>query len=176
MEHGKGQAEGNMRSGSALDDAYRRHFSELISFVRRNFGSGPPDPEDIAQQSFIRMSGADRPVENIGAFLRRTARNLVIDHHRGALRASNAMRSAEILEENNADFSPEDVLSSREELSALNEAIAMLRPNERVALLLRRIDDLTYGEIAERLGVSESGARLLVDRALEKCVKAQGKP
>lgn len=159
-----------------LDGAYRSHFAELSRYVLRNFGGGPPDPEDVAQAAFLRLSGVSSVVENIGSFLRKTARNLVIDHYRGSLRTSLVLRDVTILEEENADFSPEDVLSHKEDLQVLSQAIDNLRPKERVALLMHRIDGASFAEIADHLGVSHSGARLLVSRAFERCTAGLGGP
>jgi RNA polymerase sigma factor (sigma-70 family) len=155
-----------------LDVAYRAHWRDLCGYVRRNFGPGPPDPEDVAQQAFLKLSGVSGAVENVGAFLRRTARNLVIDHHRASLRFGAVARNVSILEEGRDDFSAEDVLSSREELDAMNGVIAMLPPKERVALLMHRVDGLSFADIARELRISHSGARLLVSRAFERCARA----
>lgn len=157
-----------------LDALYRGHFSDLCAYVRRQFGPGPPDPEDVAQQAFVRLSVFTDTVQNIGSFLRKTARNLVIDHYRGSLRTSLVHRDVTILEEEYADFSPEHVLSNKEELLMLSRAIDNLRPNERVALLMHRVDGASFAEIATHLGVSHSGARLLVSRAFERCVAEVG--
>jgi len=99
-----------------------------------------------------------------------TARNLAIDARRRMATSAAAAKSLEIVAENCHDSSTEDVLSSREELGRLAKIVAELKPKERAALLMHRIDGLSYVEIAERLNVSQSGARLLVERALGICV------
>src|SRR5688572_3251372 len=72
-----------------LSDLYRVHWKGLCGYVRAQFGPGPPEPEDVAQTAFIRFAAADPAhIENPRAFLYATARNLVIDHHRHAQRAS----------------------------------------------------------------------------------------
>jgi RNA polymerase sigma factor (sigma-70 family) len=158
----------------ALGDTYRSHWADLCRYVLRSFGPGPPEPEDIAQGAFIRLSGVTSVVENVGSFLRKTARNLVIDHYRGSLRTSLVHRDVTILDGENADYSPEDVLASKEHLLLLNAAINNLKPKERVALLMHRIDGASFADIAVHLGVSHSGARLLVSRAFERCAAELG--
>ncbi|WP_222990369.1 RNA polymerase sigma factor [Sphingomonas colocasiae] len=160
--------------GAGFDAAYRAHWRELCSYVLRNFGSGPPDPEDVAQQAFMRLSGVGHMVDNVGSFLRRIARNLVIDHHRRGLRTSLVHRSVAILEDAGLEHSPEDLLSSKEQIEVMNEVIAALPVKERVAFLMHRVDGAPFTEIARDLGVSHSGARLLVSRALERCATAMG--
>jgi RNA polymerase sigma-70 factor (ECF subfamily) len=172
VEGGDGDGHDGAMSFSEL---YRGHWTSLCHYVARNFGAGPPDPEDIAQQAFERLLGSVNKVENVGPFLRRTARNLVIDHYRAALRTANVMTSKSILEAGHNDLSPEDVLSSKRELMILNGVIATLPARERVALLMHRIDGASFVEIAAHLGVSHSGARLLVARAFERCAGAMEK-
>ena len=175
MSEARGSEEREAGDGSSFGELYRRHWTSLCQYVRRNFGSGPPDPEDVAQQAFERLSGSSSLVDNVGPFLRRTARNLVIDHHRAFLRTNAVMTEISILDGKYADLSPEDVLSSKEELLILNSAIANLPSKERVALLMHRIDGANFTEIAAHLGVSHSGARLLVSRAFERCAGAMEK-
>lgn len=172
MSEARGSEEREAGDGTSFGELYRQHWTNLCKYVRRNFGSGPPDPEDVAQQAFERLSGSPSVVENVGPFLRRTARNLVIDHHRSSLRTHNVMAEISILDGKYADHSPEDVLSSKEELSILNNAIAKLPAKERVALLMHRVDGASFTEIAAYFGVSHSGARLLVSRAFERCAAA----
>lgn len=169
-ENKRGETE--KRGGLPLDALYREHFTELSRYVLRNFGGGPPDPEDIAQQAFIKMSAFGATIDNIRSFLRRTARNLVIDHHRATVRASRLLADMSIADGSTADFSPEDVLSSKQELAAVNGAIATLPPKERVAFLMHRVDGSSFADIAAYLGVSQSGARHLVKSAMERCLYA----
>jgi len=50
----------------------------------------------------------------------------------------------------------------------LDEAVGQLGDNERDAVVLRFFEDLNYREVGEALGVSEDGARMRVERALDK--------
>lgn len=158
----------------AIEGIYRSHWPDLCRYILHSFGPGPPEPEDVAQAAFVRLSGVTAAIENVGSFLRKTARNLVIDHYRGSLRTSLLLRDVTILAGENAEFSPEHVLASKEHLLLLNAAIENLRPKERVALLMHRVDGASFGDIATHLGVSHSGARLLVSRAFERCVAELG--
>jgi DNA-directed RNA polymerase specialized sigma24 family protein len=51
----------------------------------------------------------------------------------------------------------------REELAV---AMAMLAPGTRDAVRLRVIDELPYYDLAQRLGISETAARVRVSRGL----------
>jgi RNA polymerase sigma factor (sigma-70 family) len=55
-----------------------------------------------------------------------------------------------------------------ENRSVLDRAWRSLAPRERESLVLRLVHDLTYREIAERLGISVTHAVRLATRALER--------
>jgi RNA polymerase sigma-70 factor (ECF subfamily) len=160
-----------------LDGLYREHRAWLCAYVRRAFGSGPPEPEDIAQEAFARFAAlADSAeVPNPKAFLALTARNLAIDAYRKAKRGSAAVLNLHVLSERTHDCDPSDVLSSREELQRLAGIIDLLPPKQRVAFLMHRLDGLSFAEIGRRLRISQSGARFLVNSALAACVAGMRK-
>ncbi len=149
-----------------LGALYRRHWAELTAYARRTFGAGPPEPEDIAQAAFARFAALPENTEvaNPRAFLFRTAHNIGLDARRHAARATAAAHDPQFPHADGHDFSPEDVLVSRDELARLETAIAALRPRQRTALLLHRLDGLSFAEIARRMGVSPSGARKLAEQ------------
>lgn len=165
---GAGEALGGTVDGQSLGTLYRRHFAELARYVLRNFGAGPPDPEDVAQQAFMRLSKAKTAVGNVGAFLRRTARNLVIDEYRRSVLTANVMASVAVLEDAREEYSAEDLLVSKGELEGVNELLSSLTAKERVAFLLFRVDGASFSEIADHLGISHSGARYLVSSAFDR--------
>ena len=65
--------------------------------------------------------------------------------------------------------SPERTLLARERLELLDEALAALPPNARRALLMSRVNHLTFARIAEELGVSESMVAKYIAQALRAC-------
>ena len=144
---------------------YRRHWAELTAYARRTFGAGPPEPEDIVQAAFARFAALPENTEvaNPRAFLFRTAHNIGVDAQRSLARAGAAATDPQLTCDGR-DFSPEDVLVSRDELARLEAALASLRPRQRTALLMHRLDGLSFAEIGRRMGLSPSGARKLVEQ------------
>jgi RNA polymerase sigma factor (sigma-70 family) len=55
---------------------------------------------------------------------------------------------------------------ARERAAALSAVIEKLPRRQRQALLLNRLHDMSYSEIAERIGSSKSDVRRLIVRAL----------
>lgn len=155
----------------SVERLYREYMGLVCAYVRRRFGAGPPDPEEIAHEAFLRLANqSGETVPNPKAFLLITARNVAIDAHRRHKRGQSAFDSVRTLEENSHDLDAFDVLSSKQELERLGAIIDTLKPKQRVAFLMHRIDGLSFVEIARRLGISQSGARLLVETALATCV------
>jgi RNA polymerase sigma-70 factor (ECF subfamily) len=61
------------------------------------------------------------------------------------------------------------VLADREERRAwVRLALEFLEPDDRDVILLRDFDDLPFAEVAQRLGINESSARMRHRRALPK--------
>ena len=143
------------RPAPEVGELYRRHWKEICVYLRRRFGAGPPEPEDIAQAAFLRLSGRGETEDlaNPRAFLYRVAHNLAIEEHRREV----ARRRAEADDETDAetdDFDPERVSIGRERRRLLETAFATLDPRTRQILIMSRQDGLSSAEIARRLGLS----------------------
>ena len=71
------------------------------------------------------------------------------------------------IEETLSDGSPtaEDLLLARERSRQISDALQSLPANQRMALVLKRYDDLSYQEIAQILGCSVSAVESLLVRA-----------
>jgi RNA polymerase sigma-70 factor (ECF subfamily) len=71
------------------------------------------------------------------------------------------------LEEALADSSPsaEDLLLEKERSRQISDALHSLPDKQRIALVLKRYDDLSYQEIAKVIGCSVSAVESLLVRA-----------
>jgi RNA polymerase sigma-70 factor, ECF subfamily len=61
--------------------------------------------------------------------------------------------------------SPADAVDQREDLT---KALSRLSPKERAAVFLRYYEDMNSSEVAEALGITASGARTRIHRALRR--------
>lgn len=152
-----------------IDLTYKNYFAELIGGIRRHFGPGPPDPEDVAQEAFRRVFEREDPgsIKNLRAMLWRIARNLIIDAKRSA--QSRSLYDFEVEQIffplRGSHSSPETVILAREQLAALNELLRQMPEKRRWALLARRLEGLTLKEIGQRLGISRTAAAKHISRA-----------
>jgi RNA polymerase sigma factor (sigma-70 family) len=160
------------RPGEAVERAYRQHWSELCAYVRKTFGAGPPEPEEVAQNAFARFAAMDAAeVANPRAFLYRTAHNIVLDHRRREAVRSRLSVEVAVLdfggETANADG--ERVLSAKERLAIVDRAIRAMEPRRRKVLIMHAIHGLNYTDIARRLGVSPTRVTQLFAEAVALC-------
>jgi len=61
---------------------------------------------------------------------------------------------------------PSAIISKREDLARLEEAIDKLRPEYREVILLAKIEELSYSQIGDKLGKSARAVKMLVSRAI----------
>lgn len=176
---GKAPADGKTVDGPrnpALTLLFEKHWAELVRYVRRTFGTGPPDPEDVVQAAFMHYAALVQPelVDNPRAFLYRASRNFVIDQRRRALVRARAAQRGDLgaFGETSDELNAERVLDGKDRLRVLDEAIRAMPQRTRDALILHRIEELTYVEIAKRLGVSQTLAKRLVANAILICGRA----
>lgn len=162
------------RAVDGLESLYRQHRPAIVRHIERRFGSGPPDPEDAVQAAFERFADLEdhSQVEDPAAFLRRSARNFVLDHHR-----AQKVRSAHASLEYNIgtrtdDLDAERVLSSKERLAILDRAIRGMDQRRRDVLVMHRIQDLSCAEIARRLGCSQTLVKMRLAEAVTLCARA----
>lgn len=157
-----------------LESVYKRHWEELCRYLNCRFGAGPPDPEDIAQQTFVNYAALDdiSAVRHPRAFLFRTASNLVADYRRSAAFRRNVsaegMDIDEILDEHEA-ITPEVALIDRCRYEYVLSVLNTLPRRQRRFLILNRFQGMNCTEIAKRSGVSVSTAYREVEAAVFAC-------
>jgi RNA polymerase sigma-70 factor, ECF subfamily len=107
--------------------------------------------------------------EELSGWLWSIARSLLRDHER---REETGRRGALLLGRERRALTDREIeriedLSGIHELrSAVAAGMADLPPDQRDAVAMRVLEDMTYAEIAERLDITPSGARTRVSRGL----------
>lgn len=128
------------------------------------------EAEDIVQESFQRIFSNSRLSEmsDPAGYLRMTARNILIDRRRHQKVEQKYQPEVSILDYGAQVevITPERIVSSREEISALHDAIEALPPKRRAVFIMSRIHNLSYREISRRIGISEGTVEKHVWRSL----------
>ncbi|MEM9758423.1 MAG: sigma-70 family RNA polymerase sigma factor [Pseudomonadota bacterium] len=166
---GGGPHERRRRQIDEMDGLYREHSRGLIASLRKTFGNGPPDPEDVAHQSFEKfLSRADRgDVENPKAFIWRIARNTFLNAiEREKVRSKYDFEIEHLYFPTRGDCTAvESQLAAREELRTINDTLRAMPERRRHAFILHRVEGLSVAEVARRLGMARSPTRRHINRA-----------
>ena len=169
-------AEGNGGAGASptMDSLYRAHSGAIRKHIERQFGGGPPDPEEAVQAAFTKFAAiADRStILQPLAFLKRCAYNFVIDFHREQKLATRAAADVHHLAETCDFFDAERVLAAKQRAAIVESALRNMDERRREVLLMSRVHGLNAEEIAQRLGVSRTLVRVRLTEAVALCQKA----
>ena len=157
---------------AAFEQLVERHQRMVIGTVARMLGTNS-DAEDIAQQVFVRVwKNVKRyePRAKFTTWLLKITRNLVFNELRRRSRHPTVPIQSETDEEERPlkdehAASPDATLLEHELQKAVNAAIAQLPETQRMAVILRRYEELSYEEIAQALDQSVSAVKSLLFRA-----------
>ena len=160
----------------AFEVLFNRYQSRLLAFCRRMVGS-PQDAEDVLQEVFAAAHSAiladSRPI-NARPWLYRIARNKCVNHLRKP--TAEGVDSMDVHPHENGTSTLEQV-QRREELRAIVSDVHELPKTQRTALTLRAIDDLSYTDIAQKMGTTLPSVKSLLVRArmsLAESIEARG--
>ena len=150
----------------SFEEIVDAHAGEIHAFLWRMLQDGP-DAEDCLQDSFLKAFLAYDRLDgsaNYRAWLYTIAGNTARTRLRGRL------RTGVLLREETEDSSPgvEDQIDTHLMLESVRDAVEALPYKQRVSLVLRRYQDLSYEEIAEILDTTGEAARANVYQATRK--------
>jgi RNA polymerase sigma-70 factor, ECF subfamily len=157
---------------SAFEQLIERHQALVAGTVARMLGSNS-DVEDIAQQVFIRVWKSARryvPRAKFTTWLLKITRNLVFNELRRSKRHAHVPLQSEpgaeeIPLKDETNPAPDASLLETELQRAIEEAIIQLPESQRMALVLRRYEQLSYEQIAEVLDLSVPAVKSVLFRA-----------
>jgi len=160
----------------SLAEAFKRERARLRSFIRRRVAD-PADAEDILQDVFYELVEAARlvrPVEQVGAWLFRVARNRITDlfrrkktRTREPLNGTPVAAAEELVEGSledllpSPDAGPEAAYARRLLLEELDDALDELPEEQRSVFVAHELDGRSFKDIAARTGV---GVNTLLSR------------
>jgi RNA polymerase sigma-70 factor (ECF subfamily) len=155
---------------AAFAELYRRHASTVHGWFRRRLEWAASDltAESFAQAWLSRRSFRDEADGSALPWLYGIARNVARESARRNEVETRARRRLGLP----TDLASEDGYDAVEERlspsTALLGALDSLPEHEREALELRVVDELSYADVAARLGLRPAAARLRVSRALRR--------
>jgi RNA polymerase sigma-70 factor (ECF subfamily) len=144
---------------------WRKVFNIAYKFVGRH-----DEAEDLTQDVFLKLFKSIKTFDrraNFSTWLISVSRNLCIDHYRSVRREHDAVThdiDVVTLAQPSTIDSPYALLERRDRVALLRAALDKLAPSLRMAVMLRDIQELSYQEIAERLGVPEGTVKSRINR------------
>ena len=171
---------GSVRLGNrhAFEVLINRHQRSVLNFIFRFLGNRA-DAEDLTQEVFLRVwkaAGTYKPDAKFTTWLYRIATNLCINRQH-AIRIRKLFvqshvqeqiqnsKDSSIIGESAGILSPEERLIDSEQSVRLLNALNELPTSQRVAVVLRIYDEMSYQEIAQIMDRSLSSVDSLLIRA-----------
>ena len=163
---------------AAYRELIRRYERPVFSLVFRMVRNREL-AEDLAQDTFVKvLQHIDRyrPEFKFSSWLFKIANNVAIDHLRKrqldtvSIDGSPHAVTPDAVEATTFDVASKaesalDLLEARELGSAIERAIASLRPEYRACILLRHVEDRSYEEIAATLDLPLGTVKTYIHRA-----------
>jgi len=159
----------------AFEILVNRHQNSILNLVYRFIGDRT-QAKDLTQEVFIRVwqsAKSYEPKAKFTTWIYRITANLCFNELKSSRRRKwfsfnwSYEDGEHTFEETPSDSAPsaEDLLLEKERSRQISDALQSLPDNQRMALVLKRYDDLSYQEIAQIIGCSVSAVESLLVRA-----------
>ncbi|MBI4231435.1 MAG: sigma-70 family RNA polymerase sigma factor [Planctomycetes bacterium] len=149
-----------------FEELVRRHARPVYLAIYMETGDRT-ESEDLAQEAMLlawrRLTQLREP-ERFGAWCRTIGRSVAVDAARRKGRLKR--RAPERPDAPPSPTGPDEESSLRESKEGLLEAIRALPEEHRMPILLKYMDDLSYEEMAERLGLTHAELRGRLQRGM----------
>jgi RNA polymerase sigma-70 factor (ECF subfamily) len=150
-----------------FDDLYQLYAEKIYRFVYfKTFHR--ETAEDVTSDVFMKVLERIRQFDasrgTFSAWIYRIARNTVIDHYRTS-------HPAEDIEDGwmvSSSMSIERDAEARAVLEKVQDALRLLKPEQREVVIMRVWEGLSHKEIADILGMTESNVKQIFSRTIRK--------
>jgi RNA polymerase sigma factor (sigma-70 family) len=157
------------RDEGAFRALVEKHLGLVHAAALRRTGGRSHLAEEICQKVFTdlaRKAGSLHRHPALAAWLHRSTRYAAIDAIRAEARRQKFQETlAAMPDEHAAGHDAEEWARLR---PVLDEALDQLKEADRVAVVLRYFEGLSFADVGARLGLSENAARMKAERALGK--------
>lgn len=150
---------------SEWDAVFAEQLPRIYNFFRYRVGPGPV-AEDLTSLTFEKAwrarGGYRRDKAAFGTWLFAVARNVAVDHFRGARESVPLEEAAEVA----GGATPEEIAERRSDGDRLARLLAGRTERERELLALKYGAEFTNRDIARMTGLSESNVGTILHRAV----------
>lgn len=157
-----------------VENLYVQHHSWLRRWLIKRLGEAA-DADDLAQDTFVRIIRAQRPINEIKqplAYLATIANSLLINRWR-RLAVERAYAESLAAQPEQHELSPEARHLLLETLTQLDELLHGLPARVREIFLMSQLDGLTYKQIAAKMSLSVDQVQRAMLKAFDRCYASQ---
>jgi RNA polymerase sigma-70 factor (ECF subfamily) len=169
----------SLREGdrTALSRLFERNHARVHALCARL--AGPAEAEDLVQETFLRVQRHAETFDGGSGFtpwLFRIARNVCNDRGR-RIRRTGGLEAEWAREQTVSRMTP-DHEGRIDRRRLIEDALAALSADDREVIVLSRMHDLPYSQIADVLGCTAGAARVRLHRAIARlrqiCTELEG--
>ena len=146
---------------------YDRYIDKIYRFIFFKVNS-QEIAQDLTSETFLKSWESFKngnKIENIQAYLYKTARNLVIDFYREKGKVQIVSADNPLIPDPAPNLEEKAMLSS--ELGQIRQALTELNDDYQNVIIWYYLDDLSISEISQMLGRTDDATRVLLSRALQ---------
>ncbi len=147
--------------GTDVGEIFDRYAPQIYRYIYHRLGNQAL-AEDLTSEVFVGFLRARVTPDNLAAYLYRSAHNAIVDY----IRRNPAF--LEPLDEHLAAERDDPVQHAEieAERAQLRRAILCLNPDQQQVIVLRYLEGMSHGEIAQVLGKPEGAIKALQHRAI----------
>ena len=146
---------------------YDRYIDKIYRFIFFKVNS-QEIAQDLTSETFLKTwetyQNGNPEIENIQAYLYKTARNLVIDFYREKGKVQIVSAENPLIPDPSQNLEEKAILSS--DLDQIRQALTNLKEDYQNVIIWHYLDDLPISEISQMLDRTEEATRVLLHRAL----------
>ena len=155
----------------------RKYYPRILNFVYR-YSRSREIAEDLTQEVFLKVfktASRYQPQSKFRTWLYTIAKNTSLNELRARKRITvsldeNLKSGEDEFQrqiEDTTEINPDEQALHNEMAATVKEAISALPENQRLAVILRRYENLSYEEIAKTMNVTPKAVKSLLNRAKE---------
>ncbi len=151
------------RQRAAADELFERYYGKIYGYVYRQVGE-VETARDLTQDIFLTVFtslGSFNGRASFKTWLYRIATNKITDLYRSRAHREAALSSPleDVGEDVPDGFDVERLLERREDIRGVMETVSRLEPSWAAVFQMKVFGEMTFSEIAGRLGISENSAK-----------------
>lgn len=147
-------------------------YSKTIYNMALNFSGNSDDASDITQDIFLKIFNninKFKENKNLSSWILKLSKNHCIDYWRKIKRSLNKVGLNENIHKDND--TPENSVIKDADALTLRKKLLLLKPESRLLIIMRDIQDYSYQEIADHFNIPLGTTKSRINRARTKLAK-----